>query len=370
MKRGLMIFLMINLFVLSLLSPVRGETRQIPEWFRFSAALSATPQMGKPLEVLATVTALIGDLTDIHVRLMLPAGWAPASPAANLDRIASGSSRLFTFQVQTAGALPNGSIGCFLEAKTPKAAIGSALPQAMGLTRPEADLLGKRIQQLPDLTSAFTDIAFAVYPEEGFYPLGSDMWQVYVDHLTPKGMIRGPVLYKDSIYGVFQAQTDVEMYQKLEKLVKSDPRAADSLKVSGIDLNRKTQDYTVAQYVLAVEALVKKNYVESFNRIETMEKTWKSLPETVQTDLKVAAGNVKAVCRWATGDKKGAEEMFRNTFYSQRKLPAQRYTLRNLGLLCLDRGDLSNGREMLRLSLEMKAGYSLLQEEMKLVKKP
>jgi len=346
--------------------PTEGSAPRIPEWFRFSAVLDSPPQVNEKVGVIATLTALVGEIDDIRIQLHVPLGWLPATPTAHLDKIGKGESRTFYFPLQAGGPVPNGEIGCQFDARIPKNSIAAAIKAP---TKDEMEAMVQAVKNLPERGGGFADIGFALFAEEGFYPLSSDMWVSYDDQLTPKGMIKGPVFYRDPVLSSFQAQTDVEMYERLVELMASDSKVIQTLETAGIDLEKKKQDYAIALYVLASEAYMKKNYALCQEMIKKFEKTTAEAKEGYLLELRIACGNLKGICFWAQGDRKNAEASFRDTFYINRKVPVQRYTLRNMALLLFDRGDKASAKEMLRLALELKPRYSLVKEEFNILAK-
>lgn len=359
MRFILRVVLILSLIAPNVTAPVSAEMPRLPSWYTFDAALADIPRVGIPVDVLATVTSLLGDLEDVSVSLLLPQGWGKATPSTALARLASGSSRLFRFSVTPAGPIPNGSIGCRLRVRAPKA----ALIQEAGRRFPEeANKISQTIHSWPEMHESFTDMAFALYAEEGFYPLGSDMWITYDDRLRPEDAVRGPCLYRDVMITPFQAQTDVEMFDKLQGLLKSDPKLETSLEAKGIDLKKKKFDQLLGLYVLAVEAFLKNDQPAAealLNRFVTDNGESPVVP----VELVIAAENLRGLAAWASGDRRTAEQALQKAFYRNRKLPVQRYVLRNIGLLMLAKGDRATAREMLRLASEMKPAYVLAAEE-------
>jgi hypothetical protein len=347
---------------------VQAKTTQFPEWFRFSAALSGIPQGKAPVTVIASVTALLGDLQGIEVRLLLPPGWTPASQAARLARLPAGSSHGFRFEVTPAGPLPNGSIGCSLSVRVPREALADTIRR----DHPPEEAAGmvQTLERWPDITNSFTDISFGLFPEEGFYPLGSDMWLDYDDRLKPEGARRGPVWYRDPLITLHQAQTDVEMYDKLQGLLKTDTAMAAKLADSGVDLSRKKQDQLLGLYMMAADAYGRGDFPGTRGLLARLTNEVPSGKEAANQDLLIAAGNLEGLACWSLGKRREAEEALRKAFYLDRKHPLQRYLLRNQGLLALTRGEKANAREMFRLALGMKPAYTLLAEEVELARKP
>lgn len=359
MRMSLRILLCLILIGAAATPPASADTPKLPSWYRFDAALADVPRIGVPIDVLATVTSLLGDLEDVSVSLLLPQGWTQIVREGPKGRLGSGSSRLFRFSVTPAGPLPNGSIGCRLRVHTPKAAL---IREAGRLFPEETNKISQAISNWPEIHEAFTDMAFALYKEEGFYPLGADMWITYDDRLKPESAVRGPCLYRDVMITPFQAQTDVEMFDKLQALLKSDPNLGPSLAAKGIDLKKKRFDQLLGLYVLAGEAYLKNDLPAAealLNRFVTESGETSAVP----AELVVAAENLRGLAAWASGDRRTAEQALQKAFYKNRKLPVQRYVLRNIGLLMIAKGDRTSAREMFRLATEMKPAYVLAGEE-------
>ncbi|HOY65579.1 MAG TPA: hypothetical protein PLP29_01760 [Candidatus Ozemobacteraceae bacterium] len=364
MRHFLRLLLAVALLGLPLPAPAGAATPALPPWYGFDAELAGPPRIGEPFEVLATLTSRLGVLEEISVTLMTPAGWIVSSPTITLGRLASGTSRLFRFAVTPTGPLPNGSIGCKLRVRMPKTAL---IEQAGRLFSQEASKIADVIKQRPDVHESFTDMAFALFPQEGFYPLASDMWLTYDDRLRPEGFERGPVLYRDGMITPFQAQTDVEMHDKLQALLKSDPKLREELERKGIDLRKKKFDQLLGLYVLATEAFLKGDHQGAealLHRFAVESENVDGLP----VELLVAAENLRGLAAWALGDRKTAEQALQKAFYRNRKLPVQRYILRNIGMLMASRGDRATAREMLRLASEMKPAYVLVADEYRRLK--
>ena len=158
----------------------------------------------------------------------------------------------------------------------------------------------------------------------------------------------------------FQAQTDVEMFEKLRGLLRGNPEMAAGLAAQGIDVEKKRRDFHNGLYVLAVQAYLKGDYEATLAFLARLEQ---EIGESAEPFLRIAAGNLQALGFWGRGMRKQAEDSFRKTFYQHRKHPLQRYVLRNLGLFMLHRQDKESAREMFRLALKLKPTYSLLRRE-------
>ncbi|MBF0499112.1 MAG: hypothetical protein HQM09_03205 [Candidatus Riflebacteria bacterium] len=346
-------------------SSLIGNQNRLPEWYRFSATLNGSPSIGTQSQLLATLSALIGDIHDIEVQLMLPTGWIASPSSARLDHIPVGEGHMFRFCLTPSGALPNGSIGCSFTAMSPKQAI---LEHCRTLGADGAEI-ARSTQALPEKSGGFTDVAFALFPEEGFYPLSSDMWLDYDDRLKTGEMQRGPSFYKDPLITTFQARTDIEMYERLKAKLASEPAFAKTLQETGIDLARKRADVCAGYYVVALEAFLKGSFSETESALNAFNAVESEIKDDRLGDLQTAAGNLRALTLWSKGDRKSAEAILRATFYQRRKAAVQRYVLRNLGLLSLERGDHVNARESFRLALDLKPSYALLSKEFSALKK-
>jgi hypothetical protein len=358
--------------VLAMLFPAAGHaaTIQMPEFFRLTARLTEPPQVGQPCQVTGTIEALIGNLTDVEVSLMVPTDW-PLPDPQRVPTIAAGKTWDFSFTVTPAKPTPTGSIVCRLQARVPKTALQDHVQQAFPN---QATEMKAAIAAWPDPTERFTDISFALIPEEGFYPLGPDMWTTYEDRLRPPKIPtvkRGPAWFEDPLISPFQAATDVEMYDKLSSLLASDSTLTDSLLASGIDLAKKQFDFRLGLYVLAAEAFRQSRFAEAEQYLDRLLQGFPNPPSGAEVDLEIAANNLQALCAWAAGDRRRAEETFRKIFYRHRKHPLQRYVLRSLGLLLLDGGgDLAAAREMFRLAVQMKPAYTLASQEYEALRAP
>ncbi len=347
--------------ILPCANPAFASTIQLPAWYEFTAALEAIPQVDQPVPVVASLTALVGDIENISISLVLPPGWTADKTSDVLARLPAKSTHAFRFLVKPAGPLPNGGIGCSFQARSPKAALISAI-RATGHDLAEA--MAQAVANAPETGSGYADIAFALFAEEGFYPLGGTMWLAYDDRLKPSDALRGPSVWKDEMISTHQAETDVEMFERLQQQLAANPQLAEQLAANGIDVARKRGDALHALLILATEAYLKGEFPRSLELLTRFEGAMSALAADQQLELRIAGRNLRALCLWASGNKRGAEDLLRETFYLNRKLPIQRYVLRNLGLMTLDKGDRNTAREMFRLALDIKPAYTLLQKEL------
>ena len=253
-----------------------------------------------------------------------------------------------------------------MRSQVPKAAIKESIRASKN---PQFQSMLDRVTAMPAIGEGFSDISFALFAEEGFYPLTGDMWICYDDRLKPEGMTRGPVFFRETVITPFQAQTDVEMYDKLERLLKSDPTVGKSLEGTGVDLVRKKADQMLGLYILGTEAFLKGDFLPAHQFLNRLQDELASASPGISHILAIPAGNLRGLVFWAQGDRKAAEDSLRKTFYLDRKEMAQRYVLRNIGLLMLDSADKATAREMFRLALDLKPSYSLLQNEFNKLKK-
>ncbi|HNV70382.1 MAG TPA: hypothetical protein PKO06_11835 [Candidatus Ozemobacteraceae bacterium] len=343
-----------------------ARTIQIPAWYEFSAALEEVPQIDQPVHFIASLTALVDDIDNVSVSLVLPPGWSADKTSDTLAKLPAKQTHGFRFLIKPAGPLPNGGIGCSFQARVPKAALIESV-RATGHDLGEA--MAQAIANSPDVGNGYTDVAFALFAEEGFFPLGETMWLAYDDRFKPSEALRGPSVWKDELISTHQAETDVEMFDRLKQQLTSNPRLAEQLARNGIDVNRKRGDALHAQLVLATEAYLKGEFPRCLEWLTRFEGEMAAGEAGQQLELRIAGRNLRSLCLWASGNKRDAEELLRETFYLNRKLPVQRYVLRNLGLLTLEKGDRNTAREMFRLALEIKPAYSLLKKEFALLQK-
>lgn len=355
MKNLLLVFV-----VLLSASTAFGHTTNLPPYAEFSATLDSIPQVGVPLRVVGTLTALIGELKDAEISMMPPTGWAIPRPL-KLSRIASGSSRSFVFEITPSAPAPVGSILCEARIRLPK----KQMIEQYRITSPEnGEVLARMVEARPEFEKMYCDVAFSLHEHEGFFPLGEYMWINYDSRLVPTGFSTGPVYYREGMITPYQAQTDIEMFEKLKNLLAADPTLAHQLESTGVDISKKSHDYLLGLYVMATEAYEKGSFQTAASLISRIQSELEALPKDAHPELLIVVGNLKGLTEWATGDRKRAEETIRQTFYRERKHPLQRYSLRNLGLLMLDSGNRQMARQMFQLALQMKPEYSLLRLEL------
>ncbi len=344
-----------------------AATIQTPEWYKLKATLEEPPVVGKTIPLNIELQALIGDLKNINIRLILPDEWSVDSLEKKVKIIESGKKENIVFSVFPKIALTQGSIVVEATFDIPKNSINKAIDK-MTTDKNIADSLKSSVNSWSSPTKRYTDTSFAIFPEESFYPLSNDMWINYADEMSPNTKFRGPVYYIDSMISLHQAQTDVEMFIKLSELLKTDESLAKKLAETGIDLNKKRYDYLNGLYILAVDAWKNNDYQNSLNFIGQLEKEAKDLNKNLADYLKISTENLKALIYWKQGQKHLAEEAFKNAFSQNRKHKLQRYILRNLGLFMYSKKDKATAQEMYELAKGFKKGYTLLDKEADLLK--
>lgn len=349
------------------ISGARADTVKLPQWYKMLASFEEAPALGKQALVNVELTAVIGDIENASIRLILPNGWTVDKALARVKIIEQDKTEVVKFLVTPKTMLAQGSIVVEVVFNTPKEAIYSAIDEMM-LDRNTSENLKKDVKAWPDPTKRYTDIAFAIFPEESFYPLSSDMWVNYDNTLAPDKGFNGPVYYKDSLISIHQAQTDVEMFSRLTKLLETDENLAFQLFEKGIDLNKKHFDYLNGLYVLAVEAWQNNDCQISLDFLEELERSLPNVKGDLAENLKISAANIKALVFWKQNQKRLAQEAFQKAFYQNRKHKLQRYVLRNLGLLMYSTKDKSTAIQMYDLAKNIKKGYSLLDKEYSLLK--
>ena len=363
--------LSIVLFIVSFIFAgysANAETIQIPQWYNMKASLEEPPVVGKNVTLNVELQAIIGDLNNVSVGLILPEGWTVDKKQKELKKIESGKTEMFKFSVLPKNELSQGSIVIEAVFDVPKDSINKVLDN-ISPDKNAAASLKASVNAWPTPTKRYADASFAIFPEESFYPLTGDMWINYADEMSPEKGFRGPVYFLDSLISLHQAQTDVEMFTKLTELLKSDEGLANKLNENGIDLNKKRFDYLNGLYVLAVDAWKNQDYQTSLDFLELLEKESAELKKNQIDSLKIATGNIRALVFWKQGQKRLAEEAFKKAFYQNRKHKLQRYILRNLGLLIYSSKDKSTALQMYSLAKNMKSGYVLLDKEFELLKK-
>ena len=365
MKKSIIILSIIFNLVFCLC--LNASTLQVPEWYRLKATLEEPPVLGKPLSLDIEMQALIGDLKNINLRLILPDGWEVDKTEKSINTLESGNKENVSFSIIPKIALTQGSIIVEATFDIPKSSINKAIDKTT-TDKSIADSLKAKVNSWTSPTKIYMDTSFAIFPEESFYPLSNDMWINYADEMSPSEGFKGPVYYIDSMISLYQAQTDVETFNKLTELLKTDDGLKTKLNETGIDLDKKRFNYLNGLYILAVDAWKNEDYQNSLNFIEQLEKESNNLNKNQKDYLKISTENLKALIYWKQGQRRLAEEAFNNAFSQNRKHKLQRYILRNLGLFMYSKKDKDTARQMYELAKGFKKGYTLLDKEANLLK--
>lgn len=343
-----------------------AATVQIPDWYRMSASLSEVPVMGKSFEVVVKLESLIGSLNDTEMRLILPEGWKADRMSQKQTIVRQGQTAELRFVVTPTSFLNHASIVVEAALKVPV----NELSERIRKEFPDSAAgMIESVKAWPSVSKRYADVAFALLEDESFYPLSNDMWLSYDDRMAPAKGFRGPVFYQDPVITAHQAQTDLEMFEKLENYLKADPQMLEKLSESGIDIEKKRYDQMAALYVLAAGAFVERNHDLTIGFLDRLEAQFNPKNTSVYENLRIAATNLRGLSFWAQGQRRLAEDFLKKAFYLNRKNPVQRYVLRNIGLLMLAGGDKDTAAEMIRLGLNMKSGYTLMTREAELVRK-
>lgn len=344
-----------------------AATIQVPDWYNLSAHLVSAPEMGKPVELKVKLQALIGTLQNSQVRLILPDTWTTDRLSATINLIKEGQAEELTFSVTPASFLNQASIVVEAVLTVPQKDLTERINKEFSGNA--ANGLIESVKSWPPVTKRYADISFAMLEEESFYPLSGDMWLTYDDKLSPEAGFKGPAYFEDPMITAHQAQTDVEMFEKLENYLKSDPQLIAKLVESGIDIGSKRRDQLSGLYVLAAKAYQDKSFDIASGFLERLESQFSEEDANAFESLKIAAANLRGLVFWSQGNRRLAEETLKKAFYSNRKNPIQRYVLRNIGLLMLGGKDRDTAAQMFKLAADMKQGYTLLEKEINLVKK-
>jgi len=349
------------------LNPIFAVTIQLPEWYQMQLDLSQPPCLNEKLQARVTLSSIVGDLEDVEVRLIIPEGWKMDGDRQKIKTVKSGTKATLSFEIIPSSYLSQGSIIAEASLKVPF----TALEELIGREHPDqAREMIATLRSWPPVSKRYSEASFALVAEESFYPLEQGMWLNYADNLTTTTGFRGPVFFDDSLITTHQAQTDVEMFEKLQTYSKADPELEKKLAESGIDIERKKLDQLNGLYVLATRMFISKEFQPALDFINRLETESKNLANENIENLEIAALNLKGLIFWGMNQKRLAEDFLKKAFYRNRKNPLQRYVLRNIGLLMLANGEKSVAEQMMRLATAFKQGYTLLEKEYEKVKTP
>ncbi|GAB4267112.1 MAG: hypothetical protein Kow0029_01380 [Candidatus Rifleibacteriota bacterium] len=338
---------------------------QVPDWYKLEIALDSPPEINKELNAKVTLSALIGNLENVKLRLILPENWLVDQEEKIIAGINENSTGTVEFKITPKSFLNQGSI--IVEAQIPVPF--SALEERLKKDFPhDCQGMMNSITKWPKVSKSYSEVSLALFEEESFYPIDAAMWLAYYQPLAPAKGFKGPVFYDDPVLTTYQAQTDVEMYEKLINYMKADPGLEKKLKESGIDINKKKIDQLNGLYVLAARAFLDNNLQEAINFLDRLESESQGIDNSYSENLQIAACNLRAIIFWQQNQKRLAEDLFKKAFYKNRKNLLQRYTLRNLALLMLSKKETATAAHMMRLAVEIKPGYTQLEREYEKVK--
>ena len=360
----LSIFLILNLMLCFL--EAKADTLRMPQWYKMTASLSNPPELNRVSTLKVELSAIIGNLENIRLRLIMPESWKSNSEKSEWKKIEAGQSKEFDFEITPKTMLSQGSIVVEAVFNIPKASIGLAIDK-MTTDKSQSASLKSDLDSWPNPTKRYTDVSFAMFPEESFYPISCDMWVNYADEMAPTKDFKGPSYFRNSMLSIYQAQTDVEMFNKLKELLKTDDSLYEKLTKSGIDIDKKRLDYLNGLYALGLESWQNNDYQTALDLLDQLENGAKSVKSGMAENLRIASANIKALVFWKQGQRRLAEEAFQKAFYQNRKHSLQRYILRNLGLLMFVSGDKVTAQHMYGLAKGFKSGYSLLEREEKVL---
>lgn len=356
-------FLLCTLHFTIISTAILARTEQLPEWYRLNAYFSTPPKLNETLEVFVEFSSLNVSISSVTIKILFPQSWKEiSSTTAYIQNISPNRTEKIKFELLPLSYISLGSVVVLAYISTPKSELLNIINQEPSY-QSQIEIYSNSINNLPIIIQTACDIAFSLTEYESFYPLSNDMWLLYDNRINVQNQFLGPVLYKDDLISIFQAQTDVEMFEKLKIHLQSNPTFEQTLKTNGIDLAKKKTDFINGLYMLALEAYLKSDFNESIKLINRLNEEINDNEKTIYKHILIRAGNLKALNYWSLGNKRMAEETFRQTFYIDKKAKEQRYVLRNMGLLMLYNGDIKAAKEMFRLALDYKPQYFLLQSE-------
>jgi hypothetical protein len=355
------------LMLLLVSGSVQAATVQFPPWYSMTLELGNAPQVNKSLEVKLNIKALIGDLQTTKVRLIFPEDWQIEKAQQTINLIKEGEEKTISFTLTPKSYLAQGSIIAEALFNVPVTALARHIRRE--LPQQEAGMI-EALNAWPKVSKRYAEISFALLEEESFYPLDSAMWLNYYDKLAPREGFKGPVFYDNPVVSAYQAQTDVEMFEKLIGYVKTDPALAAKLAASGVDVNKKRYDQLNGLYVLAVRSFLENNPDQARGFITRLENEIEKIDSDLAESLLIATYNLKGIIFWSLNNKRLAEDFLKKAFYHNRKHPLQRYVLRNIALLMLAKDEKTTAEHMMRLAVNIRSGYTQLEKEYEKVKSP
>ena len=356
---------LLSLCLTCLCGVLHASVEQIPEWYQLSAKPSSAPEINKVCQIRVSLTALIGNLRNSFVKLIVPNSWIAKNNIRKIKLIPEGMSKTIIFDVTPTTYVSKGSFIVQATLQVPKNAIIKKLNK---LLPNNAKQMIKSVTDWPVVSRRYANSNFSLTPNESLYPISNNLWTNYCNYFKPKGSIKGPVYYDSNLITDLKAQTDVDMFDKLQSYIKSDKTLAAKLSASGISIEKKKYDKLLGLYILATRAFENKKFKVAQKYLTNLESEFLLDNKSRFEFLKIATGNIRALCFWALGEKRLAYQSFTKTFYINKKNPLQRYILRNLALLMLSEGYNSRAMEDFRLAKQFSSSYTLLNKEFNTIK--
>jgi hypothetical protein len=345
--------------------PASGKIVQYPAWYNMSLDINSPLRLDQPVTITVSIESFLGNLKDTRVRLIPPDSWNQNNLVKTIALIKAGEKKKIEFVLTPKSYLDQGSIVSEAIFNVPFEAIAAKVKEDFP-DRAEGMISG--LSSWPKVSKRYSEISFALLKEEAIFPLGKAIWRTYYDELAPDKGFRGPVFYDDPVISAYQAQTDVEMFQKLINYTTADPSLAQKLAESGVDINKKRYDQLNGLYVLATKSFLNGNLDQAQGFIEQFEKEIIKIDSEFVENLEIAALNLKAIIFWSKNQKRLAQEFLKKAFYKNRKHDLQRYVLRNIGLLMLANNEKATAEHMMKLGLSISPGYTLLEKELEKVR--
>lgn len=339
-----------------------AKTFNMPAWYDLELKLSGAPEVGRPLTITASLTPLLGEIRNLTAKFVLPPGWVTRMQNLPTGPGAVGQALQFVCEVVPPAPLPLGNIGFSFSADVPKTALLAAVARDPELDANTLADVKQRIEALPARGEGYADAEFILTEVEGFYPLGPDVWTTYDNRLAGK-FGRGVVYFADAERSVDQAREVVELYGRLQQLIAHNASFPRIMQNAGVDLNAKRLEVLESLYALAVASYQKGETAAAAEFLRKFMNETDDMPQGAALPQVVAARNLNGLTAWLAGDKKKAEQELRDAFYTDRRQPLQRYVLRNLALLYLERGERDLARQTFGLARQLKPDWGMLASE-------
>lgn len=352
------------LFIVFASAQTFAYTVQMPRWYRLDAQLETAPRLGRPVKLSVVLNSFVADIKNVQLRLILPENWTANETVKNLRQVAKNDKETVEFEITPGSYLSPGSIIVEASINPPKEQIiryvKSEYPQ-------HAQQMKQSILNWPETVNGYVDVSFALTQYESFYPVSSGMWVNYDQNIDLVDGVKGPVFYQNPSLSQHQAQTDIEMFQRLENYMRADSELERQLETAGISVNEKRMDFLNAIYALAVVAYNNRELESAMSLMHRFEDEIEPLEGDLSENLKIAAKNLKGIIYWAQGNNRLAERSFQQAFYVNRRNPLQRYTLRNMGLFMFSRGERNTAMNMYQLAMRLNKNYTLMEREYEII---